>query len=398
MQIGVVRESMPGERRVALTPGHLAPLLKRGDRVVVEAGAGREAGFPDDHYREAGAEVVGSRDEVLAGTNVLAQVRAFGANRVEGEADLDKLPAGATIVGLCDPLDAVEPSQELARRGISCFALELVPRITRAQTMDVLSSQANIGGYKAVLLAATELPRLFPMMMTAAGTLTAARVFIIGAGVAGLQAIATARRLGARVRAYDVRPAVREQVESLGAEFLEIAIDTGESEDKGGYARAMDDAFYRKQQELMTGAVADSDVVITTAVVPGRRAPILVTEEMVAAMRPGSVIVDLAAERGGNCAATDGPRRVLDSGVVVLGPSNLPGTVPYHASQTFARNMVAFLEHIAPEGAMNFDRSDEIIGDALLVHDGEIVQRRVREIFGLPALAEAAAEAEGGAG
>ncbi len=275
----------------------------------------------------------------------------------------------------------------MAEKGVTLFSLELVPRITRAQSMDVLSSQATIAGYRAVLLAATTLPKMFPMMTTAAGTITPAKVFVVGAGVAGLQAIASARRLGAVVSAYDVRPVVKEQVQSLGAKFIEMGIESEQGETQGGYAKAMDEEFYRKQRELMTKVVAENDVVITTAAVPGKKAPTLVTREMVAGMAPGSVVVDVAAERGGNCELTVPGETIVENEVTILGPANLPSDVPYHASQMFAKNITTLLANLVSEGQFRFDLEDEIIRESLVAKDGQVVQAKVRELLGLPELA-----------
>ena len=396
MIVGVAKETFPGERRVALVPAAVASLAGAGLEVVAETGAGREAGFPDELYEEKGATIVTGRVEVFEQADVICQVRTLGANPQEGRADLELMRTDQVIVGLAEPLSDAEPTQAVAGQGVALFAMELMPRITRAQSMDVLSSQATVQGYKAVLLAADTLPRMFPMLMTAAGTLAPAKVFIMGAGVAGLQAIATARRLGGVVRAYDIRPAVKDEVESLGARFLELELEVDGSEGKGGYAKAMDDQFYQKQQDLMTAAVAESDVVITTAAVPGKRAPVLVTEQMVEGMAPASVIIDLAAERGGNCELTRPDETVVAHGVTILGPTNLPATVPYHASQMYAKNISAFLLHLIEDGRLELDLDDEITQQTLLTRGGEIVQRRVRELLGLDApLAEQGAPVDG---
>ena len=383
MIIGVVKESNPGEKRVALVPGVLGPLLKAGHQVLIESGSGLSAGFRDRQYEEKKANILTDRREVFSRAEVVCQVRTLGSNPELGRADLELMHENQAVVGLAEPLTAIEPTRAMADRGLRLFAMELMPRITRAQSMDALSSQATMQGYKAVLLAAVTLGKMFPMMMTAAGTIAPARVFIIGAGVAGLQAIATAKRNGAVVTAYDVRPAVKEQVESLGAKFLEIGLETKGSEDRGGYAKAMDDAFYRRQQEAMHAAVAESDVVITTAAVPGKKSPVLVTADMVAKMRPGSVIVDLAAERGGNCELTRADETVIKHGVTILGPTNLPATVPHDASLMYGKNVATFLLHLLKDGKLNLDMSDEIIEQTLLTNNGSIVHRRVREIFGL---------------
>ncbi len=375
MKVGVPAEQTAGERRVALVPASIAPLKKAGFEVMIERGAGARAGFPDAAYEEKGAQLA-SRADVLA-ADVVLQVRAGGLTPVK---------PGQIVIGMADPLGSPETVRQMASLGVTAFALELIPRITRAQSMDVLSSMATIAGYKAVLLAADALPRMFPLLTTAAGTITPAHVFIVGVGVAGLQAIATARKLGAVVEAYDVRPAVKEQVQSVGAKFVELPLDTGQAEDKGGYAKAQDEAFYQRQREMMTRVVAANDVVITTAVVPGKKAPVLVTAEMVRGMAPGSVIVDLAAERGGNCELTRADEVVVDQGVTILGPTNLPSTVPYHASQMYAKNITTFLLHLAKGGSVKLDMSDEITRDTLVANSGEVVNPRVRQALGLPEL------------
>ena len=394
MVIGVPAETLPGERLVALTPLSIEPLTAAGNEILVEPGAGLGAGFSDAEYREKGARIAADRHEVLGRAEILVQVRTLGANPGAGRADLERLRPGQTLIGFSDPLGRPEAARELAARGVELFAVELVPRITRAQSMDALSALASIAGYKAVLLAAERLPRMFPMMMTAAGTIAPARVLVIGAGVAGLQAIATARRLGAVVEAYDVRPAVKEQVQSLGARFVELELDSESAEGSGGYARAMDEEFYRRQRELLTRVVAASDVLITTAAVPGRQAPLLVTSEMVGGMAAGSVIVDLAAATGGNCEPTRADQVVAHSGVTVLGPSNLAATVPFHASQMYARNLTALLLHLAPGGELRIDLDDPITAGALVTRGSEIVNPRVREALGLDA--ESVAAGEGG--
>lgn len=381
MIVGVARESAPGENRVALIPAAIPPLTKVGLEVRVEAGAGAASGFPDAQYADKGAKVV-PRAEALA-ADVLLAVRAAGANP---DCAVDSAPPrpGQVVVAMCDPLGRPEAVRDWAARGATLFALELLPRITKAQSMDVLSSMATVAGYRAVLLAAAALPRMFPMMMTAAGTITPAKVFIVGAGVAGLQAISTARRLGAVVHAYDVRPAVKEQVQSLGAKFVEMDLQAGGAEDKGGYAKALGEEFYRKQRELMARVVADSDVVITTAAVPGQKAPVLVTKDMVAAMRPGSVVVDLAAERGGNCELTRPGETAVVGGVTVLGPVNLPAEVPYHASQMYAKNISTFLLNLVDkQGQVQINLEDEIIRETLVARDGQVVHPRVRQALGM---------------
>jgi len=387
MNIGVVSETMPGERRVAITPASTGMLIKAGRSVLVQSGAGIEAGFTDAAYEHAGARILNDRAEVFREADVIAQVRTYPANEQHGGDDLKLLRDGHIVLGFMEPLTEQEPIDKLAETNATGFALELMPRITRAQSMDVLSSQANIGGYKAALLAAHHLPKLFPMMMTAAGTITPARVFVIGAGVAGLQAIATARRLGAVVHAYDIRPAVKEQVESLGATFLEIRMDVTGAEEQGGYAKELSEDALDAQKQQMSDAVAEADVVITTAAVPGREAPKLVTEPMVRRMKPGSVIVDLAAERGGNCELTRPDEDVVEHGVTIIGPSNLPASVPRDASRMYARNVAAFLNHLIDDnGSAQLDSDDEIIVGTMLVRDGAIVHEKAREVFGLEPL------------
>jgi len=386
MKVAVVTETFPGEKRVALIPANVAQLTKAGLDVIVQSGAGAAAGFADASYQEKGAEIASDRAAAFDADLVL-QVRCLGANPEAGRADLEHMRTGQIVVGMCDPLGAPAAAREVAGTGAALFSLELIPRITRAQSMDVLSSMATIAGYRAVLLAAIELPKMFPMLMTAAGTLTAARVFVIGAGVAGLQAIATAKRLGGVVHAYDVRPACREQVESLGGRFVELQLEAGESEDKGGYAKAMDDEFYRKQRELMASVLAESDLVITTAAIPGKKSPLLVTQEAVEGMTPGGVIVDLAAERGGNCEVSKPDERVVYTGVVVLGPTNLPSEAPYHASQMFSNNVTKFLLNMVKDGRAELNLEDEIIRETLVAHDGEVTNPRLRELLGLEPLA-----------
>ncbi len=386
MIVGVPKESFPGERRVALVPALVPSLAKAGCEVLVEAGAGAAALYPDAAYMEKGARVAEARAEVFGAADIVLQVLGHGANDKSGRADLPLLRRGQALIGFLRPLGTPVTVKEIAATGAVAFAVELMPRITRAQSMDALSSMATVAGFKAVLLAAETLPRMFPMMTTAAGTIPPARVLIVGAGVAGLQAIATARRLGAVVSAYDVRPAVKEQVQSLGARFVELPIDTAGAEDKGGYARAQDEAFYRHQRELMGRVVAESDVVITTAVVPGQKAPVLITSEMVSGMAPGSVIVDMAAERGGNCELTRAEQTVVEHGVTIIGPVNLASTVPYHASQMYARNLTTFLLHLVKDGQLQLNLEDEITRETLLTRDGEVIHPRVREALGLPPL------------
>jgi NAD(P) transhydrogenase subunit alpha len=392
MKVAVPRETYPTEQRVALVPANVPQLAKIGLEVVVETGAGEAAGFLDAHYVEKGAKIV-ARDDIF-GADIIVQVRTLGANKTSGRNDLSKFRTGQFIIGMCDPLGEPGSAVEIAETGASLFALELMPRISRAQSMDVLSSMATIAGYRAVLLAAIELPKIFPMLMTAAGTLTPARVFIVGVGVAGLQAIATARRLGGVVRAYDVRPACREQVESLGGKFVELALPAGEREDKGGYAKAMGEEFYRKQRELMASVVAESDVVITTAAIPGKQSPLLITADAVQGMSPGGVIVDLATERGGNCALSQADVRVVEHGVTILGPTNLPSEVPNHASQMYSNNVTKFLLNLIKDGKVELNLEDEIIRDTLVAHDGQLRNTRMRELLGMAPLPEPEPEAD----
>jgi len=386
MIVGVPKESFPGERRVALVPMVVPSLTKAGWEVVVEAGAGVEAGYPDEGYIEKGARLLPSRAEVFKAADVVIQVLCYGSNDQTGQADLPFLDRDHCLVGFLRPLGSFETLQQLAATGVTAFAVELMPRITRAQSMDALSSMATICGYKAVLLAADRLPRMFPMLTTAAGTITPARVFIIGAGVAGLQAISTARRLGAVASAYDMRPAAKEQVQSLGGRFVELPVEAADAEDSRGYARAQNETFYQRQRELLGRVVEESDVVITAAVIPGKKPPVLVTSKMVQSMAPGSVIVDLAAERGGNCELTRAGELVVEYRVTIIGTINLASSVPYHSSQMYARNLTAFLLHLVKEGKLQLNLDDEILQETLVTREGEVVNPRVREFHGLPAL------------
>ncbi len=387
MIVGVPRETYPGEKRVALVPAVLGNLAKAGLQVLVEAGAGAAAGYPDAEYSDKGAKIASSRAEVFSQAEIITQVLCDGANDKTGHADLPLLRRGQILIGFLRPLGSLQILQELAVTGVSSFAVELMPRTTRAQSMDALSSMATMSGYKAVILAADTLPRIFPMLTTAAGTITPGRVLIIGVGVSGLQAIATARRLGAVTSAYDMRPAAKEQVLSLGGRFVELPIEAKDAQDARGYGTAQGEEFYRKQRELLGDAVAANDVVVTAAVIPGKKAPILVTKEMVTRMLPGSVIVDLAAERGGNCELTRAGETVVEHGVTIIGETNLASTVPYHASQMYARNLSAFLLNLVKDGKFQFNEADEIHRETLLTRDGEIVNARVREFLGLPARA-----------
>jgi len=388
MKIGVVKETYPGEQRVALVPSVLPSLIKGGMEVIIESKAGEQAGYPDEAYIEKGGRIADSRGQVFEISDFILQVRLLGANPKEGKVDLPSLRKGQMLIGMADALGNPQSVQELAAREVTAFALELMPRITRAQSMDILSSMGTVAGYKAVLMAANTLPKMFPMLMTAAGTVTPAKVLIIGAGVAGLQAISVARRLGASVQAYDIRPAVKEQILSLGAKFVELPLETGDAEDKGGYAKAQDETFYKKQRELLGQVIATSDVVISTAAVPGKKAPILITAEMVAGMAPGSVIVDLAADGGGNCELTKLGEIIVSHGVTIHGPENLSSTVPYHASQMYAKNVATFLLHLVKKGEVTLDMNDEITKETMMTQNGEVVQPRIREVLGLPAISE----------
>lgn len=379
MIIGIPRETFAGEDRVALVPEAVSGLVTLNAEILVEPGAGAAAGFADSAYVDRGVQIAADRAEVFARADVVLQVRTFGANPDAGRDDLARTRSGQVFIGASDPLTAGSQLRELAGTGATLFAMELIPRITRAQSMDILSSMATIAGYKAVLMAAGALPRIFPLLMTAAGTLTPARVLIIGAGVAGLQAIATARRLGAVVQAYDVRPAVKEQIESLGAEFIELQIDAGDSEDAGGYAKAQDETFYRRQREELAKVAGGNDVVITTAAIPGQPAPLLITAEAVQGMGPGSVIVDLASERGGNCELTRPGETIIEHGVQIMGPLNLPAMVPNHASQMYSHNIATFLRHLLGEEGLQFDMEDEITRETLVMRDGQIVHPRIRK-------------------
>ncbi len=386
MIVGVVRESYPGERRVALVPTVIPHLAKAGLEVVIEAGAGVQAGFPDAEYAAKGAKILTNRAEVFRAADVVVQVLCYGSNDQTGKADVPFLRRGQVLIGFLRPLGSLETIREIASTGVTSFSIEFMPRTTRAQSMDALSSMGTICGYKAVLIAAGELPKIFPMLTTAAGTITPARVLVIGAGVAGLQAIATARRLGAVVSAYDLRPAAKEQVQSLGGRFVELPIEAKDAQDAGGYAKAQDEDFYRRQRELLGKVVANNDVVITAAVVPGKKSPVLVTREMVAGMAPGSVIVDLAAERGGNCEFTQAGKVIVEHGVTIVGLFNLATAVPYHASQMYAKNITAFLAYMVKEGKLQLNLEDEIIQSTLVTLGGEVVNARVREFFSLPPL------------
>ena len=385
MIIGVPKETYPGERRVALVPMVIPTLTKAGFEVIVQSSAGMQAGYPDSQYTEKGAQIIGERAALFEKADIVLQVLCYGSNDVTGKDDLPLLHQDQLLIGFLRPFGSREVTQQLASRGVTAFSVELMPRTTRAQSMDALSSMGTICGYKAVLIAADSLPRIFPMLTTAAGTITPARVFVIGAGVAGLQAIATARRLGAVISAYDLRPAAKEQVQSLGGRFVELPIEAKDAQDARGYARAQDETFYKQQRELLGRVVKESDVVITAAVIPGKKSPILVTEEMVQGMAPGSVIFDLASERGGNCELTKAGETIIRHGVTIIGAINVASGVPYHASQMYARNVTNFLLHLIKDQKLQLILEDEIVRETLITHGGEIVNARVREFFGMAA-------------
>ncbi len=390
MIIGVPKEIYPGERRVALVPAVLPTLTKAGFEVQIEAGAGLSAGYIDALYAEKGAKIVADRAAIFGAADVIVQVLGYGANDINGQQDVPLYRRGQILASFLRPFGSIEVLEQIAHAGVTAFSVELMPRTTRAQSMDALSSMATVAGYKAVLLCADTHPRIFPMLTTAAGTVTPARVFVIGCGVAGLQAIATSRRLGAVTSAYDLRPAVKEQVQSLGGRFVELPIEAKDAQDARGYAQAQDEDFYRKQRELLGKVVQESDVVITTAVIPGKKAPILVTEDMVKGMALGSVLLDLAGERGGNCEITEPGKTVVKHGVTIIGDINLASQVPYHASMMYSRNVTSFLMHLIKDQKLNLNLEDDIVRETLLTNGGEIVQARVREYLKLPALAKQA--------
>ena len=388
MIIGVPKEIYPGERRVSLVPLVVPSLTKAGFEIAVESGAGAGAGYPDNLYTEKGAKILPTRAELFKTADIITQVLCYGANDLTGKADIPLLRKDQILVGFLRPLGSLEVVQQIAATGAMAFAVELMPRTTRAQAMDALSTMASIAGYKAVLITADTLPRILPMMTTAAGTVTPARVLILGVGVAGLQAIATARRLGAVVSAYDVRPAVKEQVQSLGGRFVELPIEVTNAQDARGYATAQDESFYQRQRELLGKVVTENDIVITTAVIPGKKAPVLVTADMVKGMIPGSAILDLAAERGGNCELTKPGETSVQHGVTIIGRYNIAGTAPYHASQLYARNLTNFLLNLfKKDQKFELNLEDDIVRETLLTRGGEVANVRVREFFSLPVLA-----------
>jgi NAD(P) transhydrogenase subunit alpha len=376
LNVSVPREVSEGERRVALVPDTVANLISSGLEVRVEAGAGEGAFHSDDAYRTAGADIVKDGSSLWAEADILVKV-APPTNR-GGKNEVDMLKEGSVLIAFLNPLGDPKLIERLARRGVTAFSMEMIPRISRAQGMDALSSQASVAGYKATLLAAAKLGKFFPMLTTAAGTMRPAKVFVIGAGVAGLQAIATARRLGAVVEAFDIRPAVKEEVESLGATFVQVELEE-ETEAEGGYAREVSEEAKQREREMLAEHIAGADVVITTAQVPGKRAPLLVTKEMVTNMQEGSVIVDLAAEQGGNCELTRPGEDVTYGGVTILGPVNLPSSMPVHASQMYSRNVQSLIQHIVEDGELKLDFEDEIIDACCVTHGGEVRHDRIRE-------------------
>ncbi|MDH5297557.1 MAG: Re/Si-specific NAD(P)(+) transhydrogenase subunit alpha [Desulfobulbaceae bacterium] len=374
MKIAVLKETVEGEARVALVPDSVKRLVKKGFVVAVQSGAGDAAGFVDQEYEKAGAIMVSSASSLCGDADAVIKVQPPTAEEVEC------CRSGAVLISILQPYLRHDTVRQLAARRLSAFALDTIPRITLAQSMDVLSSMSTIAGYKSVLMAANSLNKFFPMLMTAAGTVRPAKVLVIGAGVAGLMACATAKRMGAVVEAFDVRPVVKEQVQSVGAKFVEVPVEES-GEGQGGYAREMSDEYKRKQGELIAAHIAKADVVIPTALIPGRRAPILITEEMVRSMAPGSVVVDVAAELGGNCALTEPGQTVVRHGVVIVGPNNLPSTVPYHASQMFSKNIEKFLFHVADNNGFKMNMEDEITRGALITRDGEVVHEMTLKIL-----------------
>ena len=386
MIIGIPKEILQAERRVAMTPANVDALTIRGCAVLVQAGAGEEADFSDALYRQAGAEIIHDRDELYARSDIITQVNVY---QPQSDAERCHLRPGQVVIGMMDPLGNPQQARKLAEKQITSIAMELIPRISRAQSMDVLSSMATIAGYKSVVMAASASARIYPMMMTAAGNLDPARVFIMGAGVAGLQAAATAKRMGAVVEAYDVRPAAREQILSVGAKPVELDLEAEATEGQGGYAKAQGEDFLRRQREQMAAVLATQDIVITTAAIPGAKSPILITAEMVMKMKAGAVIVDLASERGGNCELTEHGKTVVEHGVTIIGPENVPATVPHHASQMYGNNVENLLLHLLDENCLlNLDFTDEILEQTVMSHEGVVCQTRIRELLNMAPLSK----------
>ena len=387
MIIGIPSETKLGEKRVAMVPDNVLAVIKKGAHVLFETGAGIRAGYRDGDYESVGAELVTDRKKIFERSNIILQVQSFGANQENCAQDLEQLTGEHLVIGMMDPLANPSAIQSFSESGASALALELVPRISRAQSIDVLSSMATLAGYKSVLLAAAAAPRMFPLLMTAAGTLHPARVLVMGAGVAGLQACATAKRLGGVVEAYDVRAAAQEQIISVGAKPIKLDLDTGKSEGSGGYAKDQGEEFLERQRDLMTAVIAEQDVVITTAAVPGAKSPILVTREMVEAMKVGAVIVDLAAERGGNCELTEAGKSIEAHDVTIIGPENIPSSLAFHASQMYGKNLETLLNLILDDdGNLAMDRNDEIISETLVADGGEVCHAAIRSLLGLPKL------------
>ncbi len=385
MRIAVAKEIEVCERRVALIPDTVAKLVKQGLEVWVEAGAGERAFFSDAAYEAAGAKVILDTATLWGEADILVKVSP-PQERENGRSEIDLLREGAVLISFLNPLGNPSTAQQLAERKITALSMEMIPRTTRAQSMDALSSQASIAGYKAVLIGAAALPKYFPMLTTAAGTIAPAKVFIMGAGVAGLQAIATARRLGAIVEAFDIRPAVKEEVQSLGAKFVEIKLEE-ETTAAGGYAKEISEASKKRTQEVVAEHIKNADVVITTAQVPGKKAPLLVTEEMVAQMKAGSVIVDIAAEQGGNCACTDPGKDIIWNGVTIIGPINLPSSMPVHSSQLYSKNIASLMQLLIKDNAVQVNFADDIIDAACITHAGEIRNQRVSDALKALAMA-----------
>ncbi|MEM9922984.1 MAG: Re/Si-specific NAD(P)(+) transhydrogenase subunit alpha [Cyanobacteria bacterium P01_D01_bin.50] len=377
MRIAVAKEIEVSERRVALIPDVVSKLVKDGFEVWIESGAGEKALFNDSDYETAGATIISDTAKLWGEADILLKVSP-PQQREDGSAEIDLLKEGSVLMGFLNPLGNPSLAEQLAQRKVSALSVEMIPRTTRAQSMDALSSQASIAGYKSVLIAAEALPKYFPMLTTAAGTIAPAKVFVMGAGVAGLQAIATARRLGAMVEAFDIRPAVKEEVQSLGAKFVEVKLEE-ETATAGGYAKEISEESKKRTQEAVNDRVKNADVVITTAQVPGRKAPRLVTEEMIAQMKPGAVIVDLAADQGGNAAYTEPGGNVVKNGVIIIGPVNLPSSVPVHASQLYSKNLLALMKLLIKDKALNIDFSDDIVNAACVTHNGEIRNQRVKD-------------------
>lgn len=381
MIIAVPKEIVAGETRVALTPEGVTKLTKLGYQIRVQAGAGTAAGMMDNEYKEHGAEIITDVASLYSGADILVKVQIPADHQDTGKHELEMMKNGAFYIGFLYPLVNTDLAKKAAACGVNVFAMDAIPRTTKAQRMDALSSQTNLAGYKATVMGANALGKIFPLMMTAAGTITPARVVIMGAGVAGLQAIATAKRLGALVEVSDVRKAVKEEVESLGAKFIEVE-SSEDLDGEGGYAREASEDYLKKQKEVLEKHVGEADVVITTALVPGKKAPILITESMVKKMHPGSVIVDMATEQGGNCELSEMGKTVVKEGVTIIGQTNLPALLPFNASELYSRNVFALIQYLTKEGSLVLDQEDEIVQGSLITHNGEIVHARTKEFLG----------------